>query len=913
LLSQAGLAVGVCDSCQYAGPQFGETQSEWLKKLKSVREDTLQTIGYKGGVFDVPSLSWTQTNYIQPQMHPYDRFFYDPDQGIYTVDRFLDDLKERYGGVDSILMWPTYTNIGSDDRNQFDYFRSMPGGLEGVRNITTLLKEKGVRVLWPYNPWDTGTRREPLSDEDTFAKLLKQTGGDGFNGDTMGFVPQSFWNASTNVNYPLAFEPEGGGTDEALNWSTMGWGYWTYPVSPNVDRFKFITSGKFMLNICNRWAQSKTDDIQNTWFNGNGYESWENVWGTWNGIVPRDGEAIRRIASMLRFFGGRDASYCFKGSSVDYLHSPDWEPHVRGPIHHGIFASKFPIVGDNADDDSVLFTIVNRGGLNATGQQFWIPSPAKGTKVYDCYHGVELPLEDPGRIPPSNGSIPIPSGYHLYGGSNSYSGHGGDDIDNNGVEHMSVKQCTDRCDNDEVCNCVTYEPGNSKSDGTCWKRANCTPSSFQNDMRYDVFLQANEYIKWDGRNCYSGHGGIEIDTDQTAPTGLTPDQCIDRCKKDGRCGCVTFQQSNGKCWKRGECVPTQFAKSGNYDAYVDESKQPECPTCIQPPEPAPQGAKAVSFNITADGFGCLLQTTHTLDKDTENFLQSMNDMTKGKPLYSYNSTWTYLMQTMVPIAETRRVEKAPDGMLFVKKNTKWHFQTSGVMIEGDDNHGVDIQFSWEDHPQREHDQVISVGPFFIDEFPVTTTNYSQYLKDTGFKPADTYNWLKNWNGSTQTPPKQIADIPVTYISLKEARAFCKWRQARLPHMFEWQYAAQGNDDRIYPWGNDKDQRMYPTMQSGNVYNGPEAVNSYPHAYSPFGLKDLVGNVYQYTDEFQDDHTRAVILMGGSNYRPQGSMWYFPQALELNTHEKYFLMDDRYERAGTIGFRCVKDAWRIEDE
>ena len=50
------------------------------------------------------------------------------------------------------------------------------------------LHARGVKVLWPYNPWDTGTRREPLSDEDTFAKLLKETGGDGFNGDTMGFV-----------------------------------------------------------------------------------------------------------------------------------------------------------------------------------------------------------------------------------------------------------------------------------------------------------------------------------------------------------------------------------------------------------------------------------------------------------------------------------------------------------------------------------------------------------------------------------------------------------------------------------------------------------------------------------------------------------------------------------------------------
>jgi hypothetical protein len=270
------LVAAKCGSCESAGPGTSADQPAWLDGLKKERTESLAKVGYKGGVFATPELAWTQTNYMQPQMHSYDRFFYDPVKHEYTVDKFLDDLKTRYGGVDSILMWPTYTNIGVDDRNQFDLFRTMPGGLDAVRNITLQLQHRGVRVLWPYNPWDLGTHREPLSDEDTFAKLLKQTNGDGFNGDTMNVVPESFYKSALALDYPIAFEPEGGGSDDALNWATMGWGYWSYDTAPGVDRQKFLTSGKFMTNICNRWAQNKQNDVQNAWFNGCGYETWEN-------------------------------------------------------------------------------------------------------------------------------------------------------------------------------------------------------------------------------------------------------------------------------------------------------------------------------------------------------------------------------------------------------------------------------------------------------------------------------------------------------------------------------------------------------------------------------------------------------------------------------------------------------------
>jgi formylglycine-generating enzyme required for sulfatase activity len=71
--------------------------------------------------------------------------------------------------------------------------------------------------------------------------------------------------------------------------------------------------------------------------------------------------------------------------------------------------------------------------------------------------------------------------------------------------------------------------------------------------------------------------------------------------------------------------------------------------------------------------------------------------------------------------------------------------------------------------------------------------------------------------------------------------------------------------------------------------------------------DLIGNVWQWTDEYVDDRTRAAILRGGSYYRPQGSRWYFPQAYRLDQHGKYLLMAPSIDRAGTIGFRCAKDA------
>ena len=54
---------------------------------------------------------------------------------------------------------------------------------------------RGIRVLWPCHPWDVGTRGSAGSDPEEMARLIVETGADGFNGDD-GAIDQSFYDTA---------------------------------------------------------------------------------------------------------------------------------------------------------------------------------------------------------------------------------------------------------------------------------------------------------------------------------------------------------------------------------------------------------------------------------------------------------------------------------------------------------------------------------------------------------------------------------------------------------------------------------------------------------------------------------------------------------------------------------------------
>lgn len=276
---------------QLAGPAAGcsdDARTEWLAGLKACRTRVLKQIGYSGGVFDTPSVAWTQQAFAVPMVASFDREIYDdsreyaPGEYGWTVDKFLGGMAERYGGADAVLLWPTYENLGLDDRSQVALYQALPGGLEGMKNLTDQLHARGVKVLWAYNPWDTGTKNSAGLATGApnhaavlmkFVELLKNTHADGINGDTMKFVPQDWWNVSVAVSWPLALEPEGGGSYPALNWETISVCHCNYkPGLQTVDHYKWLDS-RFQTSVRDRWAHDHTDALQFCVFNGVGFVS----------------------------------------------------------------------------------------------------------------------------------------------------------------------------------------------------------------------------------------------------------------------------------------------------------------------------------------------------------------------------------------------------------------------------------------------------------------------------------------------------------------------------------------------------------------------------------------------------------------------------------------------------------------
>jgi formylglycine-generating enzyme required for sulfatase activity len=226
------------------------------------------------------------------------------------------------------------------------------------------------------------------------------------------------------------------------------------------------------------------------------------------------------------------------------------------------------------------------------------------------------------------------------------------------------------------------------------------------------------------------------------------------------------------------------------------------------------------------------------------------------------------------------------------------------------------------YPRQDVDSLFRMPSFYMDKFPVTNRDFLKFMQATKYRPRDTANFLKHWPGGKMRAGEE--DHPVVYVSIEDARAYSKWAGKRLPTEIEWQYAAQTSSLNEWPWQQTakvtrKEQVITETLTvielegidpgkcnlgDGKMYK----VGSFPGGVNPNGLHDLVGSVWQLTnDEYMNGSYRFIIMKGGSYFKPSSSWWYVQGgARELHYRQMLLRVSPGFERNATVGFRCMRD-------
>ncbi|HEU4727364.1 MAG TPA: SUMF1/EgtB/PvdO family nonheme iron enzyme, partial [Kofleriaceae bacterium] len=269
-------------------------------------------------------------------------------------------------------------------------------------------------------------------------------------------------------------------------------------------------------------------------------------------------------------------------------------------------------------------------------------------------------------------------------------------------------------------------------------------------------------------------------------------------------------------------------------------------------------------------------------------------------------------------ARSTPTARCPEGMVAVPAGT---FEMGSPDGAGDAD----------EHPRHR----VTLSAFCLDRTEVTVMAYAACVAAGGCSPPPrTVKWsaysprdasrYSRWCNDADHP-----DHPINCIDWDGAAAFCAWRGARLPSEAEWEYAARGGDDRVYPWGDDPpsatrldvcgtecaamarralNEDWQPMYEADDGWSTTAPVGSYPDGASRSGALDLAGNVWEWTSDWYGPYPSAPQTdprgaPRGTSRVSRGAGWATRGRNRARAADRNWL--DPSARDCDLGFRCAR--------
>lgn len=332
----------------------------WLYDLESFDDE----------LYRRTDLEWIRHDYIIGLQFAWNQEYYDWKSQEYRAGEFLEKGKRLFGGFDVFGLWPTWPRLGVDQRNQWDLFSDLPGGLDKLQSFSRTWKDAGTKFFICYNPWDESTRSE--NPYVGMAGLIHATDADGVVLDCHGASSLALQHAADSVKSGVIMYSEGMAVVEDMPGIVAGRVHDAIRMPPPLNLNKIIRPDFAIFRVCQIHDGRIRREASIAFFNGYGTEL--------NTFAPAQLESMEDDLGYLGL-----TSRILRENTSNFL-TDAWTPLIH-TLRDSIWVNRWPL------GDKILFTIFSLIPEGFYGPLFEeIPSPGK--HLVSLWHHEELKWTD---------------------------------------------------------------------------------------------------------------------------------------------------------------------------------------------------------------------------------------------------------------------------------------------------------------------------------------------------------------------------------------------------------------------------------------------------------------------------------------------------------------------------------------